>query len=123
AVELSNRGRTSRRGNFILGEWAPIHRCHHRLASDHRRRRGHGIVSGTGLATRVDACSLRVGGGREMKTAILIAAFSGWAVAQTTVDVVKTGAEVFAKTCSSGYCHGAKGVGAGAPRLSGRGFD
>jgi len=33
------------------------------------------------------------------------------------------GADVFSKTCSSGYCHGSKGAGAGAPRLAQRGFD
>lgn len=33
------------------------------------------------------------------------------------------GEQVFAQTCSSGYCHGGRGVGAGAPRLAARGFD
>lgn len=33
------------------------------------------------------------------------------------------GEQVFAMTCSSGYCHGGRGVGAGAPRLAARGFD
>ncbi len=33
------------------------------------------------------------------------------------------GADVFAKTCGSGYCHGARGEGGGAPKLAGRGFD
>ena len=35
----------------------------------------------------------------------------------------KTGEAIFAQSCSSGYCHGSKGAGSGAPRLSGRGFD
>lgn len=39
---------------------------------------------------------------------------------QTIVD---HGADVFAKTCATGYCHGAKGEGGGAPKLAGRGFD
>ncbi len=35
----------------------------------------------------------------------------------------QSGAGVFAKSCASGYCHGAKGAGGGAPKLAGRGFD
>lgn len=42
--------------------------------------------------------------------------------AQNVQDVVKQGADVFAKTCGAGYCHGPKGSGGGAPRLSARGF-
>ncbi|MEI9814483.1 MAG: cytochrome c [Acidobacteriota bacterium] len=34
-----------------------------------------------------------------------------------------TGEVVYARTCSSGYCHGSRGVGGGAPRLAARGFD
>jgi len=34
-----------------------------------------------------------------------------------------SGEKVFAQSCATGYCHGAKGVAAGAPRLAGRGFD
>ena len=33
------------------------------------------------------------------------------------------GEKVFAQACATGYCHGAKGTPAGAPRLAGRGFD
>jgi mono/diheme cytochrome c family protein len=33
------------------------------------------------------------------------------------------GAQIFVQSCSSGYCHGARGVGGGAPRLAARGFD
>jgi mono/diheme cytochrome c family protein len=33
------------------------------------------------------------------------------------------GEKVFAQSCATGYCHGAKGAPAGAPRLAGRGFD
>jgi len=43
--------------------------------------------------------------------------------AQNLQDVLKQGEEVFAKTCGAGYCHGPKGAGGGAPRLSGRGFE
>ena len=33
------------------------------------------------------------------------------------------GDKVFAQSCATGYCHGARGTPAGAPRLAGRGFD
>lgn len=45
------------------------------------------------------------------------------ALAQDVATFVKTGADLFEKNCSSGHCHGLKGAGGGAPRLSGRGFD
>jgi mono/diheme cytochrome c family protein len=34
-----------------------------------------------------------------------------------------TGEKVFSQSCATGYCHGARGTPAGAPRLAGRGFD
>jgi mono/diheme cytochrome c family protein len=34
-----------------------------------------------------------------------------------------SGDKVFAQSCATGYCHGAKGTAAGAPRLAGRNFD
>jgi mono/diheme cytochrome c family protein len=37
--------------------------------------------------------------------------------------IVAHGADVFAATCGSGYCHGPRGAGGGAPKLAGRGFD
>jgi mono/diheme cytochrome c family protein len=43
--------------------------------------------------------------------------------AQNLQVVLKQGEDVFAKTCGAGYCHGTKGAGGGAPRLSGRGFE
>jgi mono/diheme cytochrome c family protein len=43
--------------------------------------------------------------------------------AQNLQEALKQGADVFAQTCGAGYCHGPKGAGGGAPRLSGRGFD
>jgi putative heme-binding domain-containing protein len=36
---------------------------------------------------------------------------------------IAEGARLFAPNCSSGYCHGASGVGGGAPRLRGKGLD
>jgi mono/diheme cytochrome c family protein len=36
---------------------------------------------------------------------------------------VTRGADVFAKTCATPYCHGPRGAGGGAPKLAGRGFD
>jgi mono/diheme cytochrome c family protein len=38
-------------------------------------------------------------------------------------DVLTHGAQVFAKSCATPYCHGPKGAGAGAPKLAARGFD
>jgi mono/diheme cytochrome c family protein len=52
---------------------------------------------------------------------LLLAASAAWA--QNVADVVKRGEELFNKTCSSGYCHGARGSGGGAPRLAARGFE
>jgi cytochrome c553 len=43
--------------------------------------------------------------------------------AQNLSDVIKQGEQVFAKTCATGYCHGARGGPGGAPRLAGRRFD
>jgi cytochrome c553 len=38
-------------------------------------------------------------------------------------DIVKRGAQVFAQSCATSYCHGPKGAGGGAPKLAARGFD
>jgi mono/diheme cytochrome c family protein len=54
-----------------------------------------------------------------LKFSLLLVAAS-IAPAQTILD---HGADVFAKTCASGYCHGPNGAGGGAPKLAGRGFD
>jgi mono/diheme cytochrome c family protein len=56
-----------------------------------------------------------------MKRALLL--LCSVACAQNVQEVVKHGDEVFAKSCSTGYCHGARGGAGGAPRLAGRGFD
>jgi mono/diheme cytochrome c family protein len=45
------------------------------------------------------------------------------AVAQSREDVLRQGEHVFNQTCATGYCHGIKGIAAGAPRLAARGFD
>jgi mono/diheme cytochrome c family protein len=50
----------------------------------------------------------------------LVLAASGQA---QTPDVLKQGEQIFATTCATGYCHGARGGPGGAPRLAGRGFD
>lgn len=42
---------------------------------------------------------------------------------QSLQETVKRGEQVFAQSCATGYCHGARGTPAGAPRLAGRGFD
>jgi len=38
-------------------------------------------------------------------------------------DMATRGADVYVKSCATGYCHGVKGAGGGAPRLASRGFD
>jgi mono/diheme cytochrome c family protein len=42
--------------------------------------------------------------------------------AQSVEDAVQRGEQLFAQTCGSGYCHGGRGAGGGAPRLAARGF-
>lgn len=56
-----------------------------------------------------------------MKRGLLIFVFAGAACAQPAM--VKQGEQIFATTCATGYCHGARGVAGGAPRLAARGFD
>jgi len=46
--------------------------------------------------------------------------FTSMAFAQ---DLATRGAEVYIKSCATGYCHGVKGTAGGAPRLAARGFD
>jgi mono/diheme cytochrome c family protein len=58
-----------------------------------------------------------------MKALFLLFFVPAVAAAQNLTDILKQGEEVFNKTCANGYCHGAQGVGGGAPRLSARGFD
>jgi mono/diheme cytochrome c family protein len=48
---------------------------------------------------------------------------AGVCAAQSVNEVLKQGEQVFAKTCATGYCHGARGGPGGAPRLAGRRFD
>ena len=50
-------------------------------------------------------------------TALLILFAAGHAIAQ------HPGEELFARSCGSAYCHGARGAGGGAPRLVARGLD
>jgi mono/diheme cytochrome c family protein len=45
------------------------------------------------------------------------------AFAACAQDLVTRGADVFARTCATPYCHGPKGAGGAAPKLAGRGFD
>jgi mono/diheme cytochrome c family protein len=54
-----------------------------------------------------------------MKLAVAVFLLSVSCAAQN----LSQGEEVFAKSCSTGYCHGLSGVAGGAPRLAGRGFD
>jgi len=57
-----------------------------------------------------------------MRGALLMLA-AGLASAQGVQELVTQGAEVYAKSCATGYCHGVKGAVGGAPRLASRGFD
>lgn len=54
--------------------------------------------------------------------ALLLWAIAGAAAAQNAEQLVQRGEQLFAQTCGSGYCHGGRGVGGGAPRLASRGF-
>ena len=57
-----------------------------------------------------------------MRACLLFLSVTSVVSAQTTAGPVKHGEEIFAKTCSTGYCHGARGGVGGAPRLVSRGF-
>jgi len=58
-----------------------------------------------------------------MKSFFLLFLLPALASAQNTADTLKQGEQLFVATCASGYCHGAQGVGGGAPRIAARGFD
>src|SRR5215471_19869711 len=58
-----------------------------------------------------------------MRSVLLIALISATVFGQDAQDAVRKGEQVFAKTCSTGYCHGPRGTAGGAPRLAARGFD
>jgi mono/diheme cytochrome c family protein len=58
-----------------------------------------------------------------MKRGLLLLALAAAAGAQNLPDVLKQGETVFNKSCATGYCHGARGTGGGAPRIAARGFD
>jgi mono/diheme cytochrome c family protein len=52
-----------------------------------------------------------------------LVALSLIALSASAQDAVTHGAEIYNKTCATGYCHGLKGAQSGAPRLASRGFD
>jgi mono/diheme cytochrome c family protein len=52
-----------------------------------------------------------------MKRAVLFAIIPALGWSQSA------GEKIFNQSCATGYCHGARGAPAGAPRLAGRGFD
>jgi len=58
-----------------------------------------------------------------MKRALLLFALAALDTFGQAQDLVKQGEAVFSKSCATGYCHGARGANAGAPRLAARGFD
>lgn len=47
----------------------------------------------------------------------------GAATPGATEQMLAHGADLYNKTCATGYCHGVKGASGGAPRLASRGFD
>jgi mono/diheme cytochrome c family protein len=55
-----------------------------------------------------------------MIRALVLFSIASLACAQ---DLLTRGADIFAKSCATGYCHGVKGAAGGAPRLAARGFD
>lgn len=61
-----------------------------------------------------------------MKPALLLSMAAALAAAQNAAQnvdqVIQRGEQAFTQTCGSGYCHGGRGVGGGAPRLAARGF-
>jgi mono/diheme cytochrome c family protein len=58
-----------------------------------------------------------------MKGALVLLLFSPLFALAQNPNMLEQGREVFNKSCSSGYCHGAAGAGGGAPRIAARGFD
>jgi mono/diheme cytochrome c family protein len=58
-----------------------------------------------------------------MSRGLLLFAFGALAALTPAQDLVRQGEAVFAKSCATGYCHGARGTSGGAPRLAARGFD
>jgi mono/diheme cytochrome c family protein len=77
------------------------------------------------MACWFDSGRIRFARGFEMKRAlsfIFIFPVLGWT--QNLQDVLKQGAQVFIRSCATGYCHAPKGeAGGSAPRLAARGFD
>jgi mono/diheme cytochrome c family protein len=58
-----------------------------------------------------------------MRLVLFFALGSTAVFGQDVQDAVRKGEQIFAKTCSTGYCHGPRGTAGGAPRLVARGFD
>jgi mono/diheme cytochrome c family protein len=54
---------------------------------------------------------------------LLVLAFAPTEAQSLQEAVLAQGEKIFSQTCAMGYCHGAKGVAGGAPRLAARGFD
>lgn len=54
---------------------------------------------------------------------MVVAQGRGAATAGAADQMLARGADLYNKTCATGYCHGVKGASGGAPRLASRGFD
>src|SRR5260370_10156227 len=122
AVELSNRRGTPRIGDLVFGEWTPIRRDTNWVAAVHYRIAVGPAVPRPSVARRLSFGCVRASGGIEVRAALLLLV-PVLGCAQNLQNVLKQGEQVFNKSCATGYCHGPKGIPAGAPRLAGRGFE
>src|SRR5260370_42255072 len=80
-------------------------------------------VPRTVVAHRLNFGCVRFAGGIEMTRASLLYMACAFACGQSVQETVAQGEKIFNQTCAAGYCHGAKGIAGGAPRLAARGFD
>jgi hypothetical protein len=58
-----------------------------------------------------------------MRPAWFVLAVAAWLAGSPGFPLTKQGEQDFNRSCAAGYCHGIKGVAAGAPRLAARGFE
>src|SRR4029077_18066489 len=114
----------SRIGDLLRGERPSVCRHADGLADVGGRKRRSLAVSRSELAPWLDAGRVRIAGGIEMRRGLLLLFPFALAEAQSLQEaVLAQGEKIFNQTCAAGYCHGAKGVAGGAPRLAARGFD
>src|SRR5580700_8082856 len=102
AVEFSDRRGTSRVGGDVRGSGTPIRGYADGVGIAGGRGAVAGVAGGGDVSWRIDADGVRAAGGIAVRGAWL-ALFPVVAWAQ---GIVAHGADVFAATCGSGYCHG-----------------